>query len=218
MRFTVATYGSEGDTRPLVALCKGLMAAGHDVRLFADRSTLTSAQACGVDASALSGDMKGTGEPDGPLAKLMREGGDVTEVAKAATRIANDNAATWMEAVVDDARASDAILFSGMASYIGLSAGEHLSIPAIGLGLWPISPTREFPSALLRPWRLPGWLNRFSHHAVNALLWSMLRKSLNKARRDVCGQPPRSKRWQQYPVLYGISPQLVPKPGDWPAF
>ena len=218
MRFTVATYGSEGDTRPLVALCKGLMSAGHEVRLFADRSTLASAQEHGVEALALAGDMKATVGPDGPLAKLMSEGGDVTEVARAATRIANDNAGAWMKAIVEDARASDAVLFSGMASYIGLSAGEHLGIPAIGLGLWPISPTREFPSSLLRPWRLPGWLNRLSHRAVNALLWSMLRKKLNEARRDVCAQPPRRRRWQKYPVLYGISPQLVPKPSDWPGF
>ncbi|MGH8200950.1 MAG: hypothetical protein ACREVO_11400 [Steroidobacteraceae bacterium] len=35
MRFTVVTYGSEGDTRPFVALCCGLIASGHEVRLFA---------------------------------------------------------------------------------------------------------------------------------------------------------------------------------------
>jgi sterol 3beta-glucosyltransferase len=36
MRFTVVTYGSEGDTRPLAALCHGMMDAGHEVRLFAE--------------------------------------------------------------------------------------------------------------------------------------------------------------------------------------
>jgi hypothetical protein len=48
VRFTVVTYGSEGDTRSLVALCRGLMDAGHQVLLFAEQSTLGSAHAQGV--------------------------------------------------------------------------------------------------------------------------------------------------------------------------
>lgn len=216
MRFTVVTFGSEGDTRPLVALCIGLQAAGHDVRLFGDRSTLSSALARGIDAVALAGDMKGTVDPDGPLSRLMKQGGDVTQVARAAARIANENVFAWMRAVAGDARGSDAILFSGLASYVGLSVGECLDIPAIGLGLWPVSPTAEFPSPLLRPWRLPGWLNRLSHHGVNTALWMMFRTRLNEARRDVCDQEPRKRKWKAYPILYGISPQLVPEPRDWP--
>lgn len=143
MRFTVLTYGSEGDTRPLAALCRGLMDAGHAVRLFADRSTLASAEALGVPAEALAGDMKSTVAPDGALARLMREGGDANRTAKAVARIANAHTADWMRAAVADAATADAVLFSGIASYVGLAAGEHLDKPAIGLGLWPISPTRE---------------------------------------------------------------------------
>ena len=47
MHFTVVTYGTEGDTRPLVGLCRGLLNVGHDVKLLADRSTLATAQAAG---------------------------------------------------------------------------------------------------------------------------------------------------------------------------
>jgi UDP:flavonoid glycosyltransferase YjiC (YdhE family) len=39
MKFVVATYGTEGDTRPLAALCRALMDAGHRATLLADRST-----------------------------------------------------------------------------------------------------------------------------------------------------------------------------------
>ena len=44
----VATYGTEGDARPLAALCRGLMDAGHEALLLADEATLGSAQALGV--------------------------------------------------------------------------------------------------------------------------------------------------------------------------
>lgn len=215
MKFTVVTYGTEGDTRPLVALCRGLMAAGHTAHLFADRSTLAWAEAQQVPASALAGDMKATVGPDGALSKVMKSGGDVGAVARAVARIANENTAAWMKTVVDDGRTSDAVLFSGLASYVGLSAGEFLGVPAIGLGLFPICPTRDFPSPFIQASGLPGWANRLSHHAVNGLLWRLFRKELNAARQTVCGQAPRRKMWEVYPLLYGISEHLLPRPADW---
>ena len=50
MRLIVATYGSEGDTRPFVALCRGLGDAGHDVKLFAEQSSVHIAHAHGIDS------------------------------------------------------------------------------------------------------------------------------------------------------------------------
>ncbi len=44
-----------------------------------------------------------------------------------------------MKDVVEQARSSDAVLFSGIAAYVELSAAEYLGIPAIGLGVWSIS-------------------------------------------------------------------------------
>lgn len=215
MRFTVVTYGTEGDTRPLVAVCRGLLNAGHDVRLFADRSTLGTAEAHGVPTAALSGDMKAT-VAGGALSKLMSSGGDVTQVAKAVARIANENTSSWMKQVAEHAASSDAMLFSGIASYVGLSVAEHRRIPAVGLGLWPIvSPTREFPSPLLPPWKMPGWLNRVSHQAVAALTWSLFRGKINAARAEVLGQAPRRRMWRDYPILFGISRHLLPQPADW---
>ena len=39
MKLVIATYGTEGDTRPLAALGCALTAAGHEVRLLADAIT-----------------------------------------------------------------------------------------------------------------------------------------------------------------------------------
>jgi hypothetical protein len=36
MKLVAMTYGSEGDTRPIAALCRALMDAGHEVILLAD--------------------------------------------------------------------------------------------------------------------------------------------------------------------------------------
>ncbi len=215
MQFSVVTYGTEGDTRPLVGLCRGLLDQGHVVQLFADRSTLSTAQAQGVSAQALAGDMKATFGPGGTLAKLMQDGSDVTRTSKAIAQIANDNTTSWMRDVVEQANSADAILFSGITSYVGLSVAEYLRIPAIGLGLWPLSPTIAFPSPLLPPWKMPGWLNRLSHQAINALMWQLFRKGINAARHQL-GQAPRRQMWRDFPILFGVSRHLVPQPADWP--
>ncbi|SNX61458.1 UDP:flavonoid glycosyltransferase YjiC, YdhE family [Nitrosomonas ureae] len=216
MRLTVVTYGTEGDSRSLVGLCRGLLDAGHEVQFLADRSALAAAQAQGISFHALSGDMKATVDPEGALSKLMQKGGDVTQLAKAVARIADENTVEWMREIIAQAQSSDAILFSGIASYVGLSVAEYLHIPAIGLGLWPMSPTRAFPSPLLPPWQMPGWLNLLSHHAINALMWWSFRKRINEARREVCGQMPRQQMWRDYLVLYGVSRYLIQQPVDWP--
>lgn len=57
MRLLAVTYGTEGDTRPLVMLCHGLQAAGHEVMVLAEGGTLGSAQALGVPHAALEGDI-----------------------------------------------------------------------------------------------------------------------------------------------------------------
>ncbi|EIM31299.1 glycosyl transferase, UDP-glucuronosyltransferase [Leptothrix ochracea L12] len=218
MQYVVITFGTEGDTRPLVGVCRALMDAGHGVKLLADRSTLDTAKALGVSTLALAGDMKATVAPGGALSRLMMEGGDASLMAKAVAKIANEHTTQWLQAVLTEARAmkADAVLFSGIASYVGLAAADYLGVPAIGLGLWPISPTRDFPSPLLPPMRMPGWLNRLSHQGVNAVSWRMFRKTIQSAQRAVNSpQTPRQKAWTNYPILYGVSQHLIPRPADW---
>lgn len=218
LRFSVITYGTEGDTRPLAGVCHALMQRGHQVRLWADRSTLGSAHALGVPAWGLAGNIQAAVAPGGALHALMnRRGDDVREMLRAVARIAQAHCADWLRTLLEEARDSDAILFSGLASYVGLAAGEALGKPAIGLGLWPISPTAEFGSPLLPPWRLPGWLNRWSHQLIRTAMWHMFRPATNAALREVLGAPPRRAVWSDYPLLYGVSPQLVAQPLDWPS-
>ena len=38
MRIVALTFGTEGDSRPMIALCRGLRDSGHDVTLLAERT------------------------------------------------------------------------------------------------------------------------------------------------------------------------------------
>lgn len=200
MKLLLLTYGTEGDTRPIAALGHALRQAGHAVLLLADRSTLGIAQALGVPCRALSGDIRAT------LA-----GGDATRnIAK----LAVDRTGDWMEEAIAAGRGCDAIVVSGLTAFVGLSAAEALRLPVVGSMLIPISGTSEFPSPFL-PFAPPAPLNHASHWLFSRLTWHLFRKATNAARAKA-GLPRRRRVWSEHPMLYGISPALVPEPVDWP--
>ena len=208
MKFVVVTYGTEGDTRPLAALSRSLLDSGHEVRLLADGATLGSAGPLGVPAEALAGDIQQVLQPS----KESRP----SDTAWALARIANANTESWLRQVVSVGKGCDAIILSALASFVGLSAAEYLGVKAIGAGFLPITATADFPPPLLPPGVVPGWLNRVSYGWVNSLVWRALRKSTNAARARVCSLPPRKKVWSTHPILYGVSPSLLPRPRDYP--
>jgi sterol 3beta-glucosyltransferase len=215
MKFIVVTYGTEGDVRPLAALCRALMDAGHEARLLGPVAALGSAQAFGVPATPLAGDIAGSAEA-GSIAGVVAQGGDFGGTAAAMARIANAHTEAWMRQTLAAAEGCDAIILSALAAFVGLSVAERLGVKAIGAGFIPITPTRAFPSCFLPPGLVPRPLNRFSHRLVNSLLWRAFAKATNAARATVLGLPPRRTVWTSHPMLYGVSPSILPRPADWP--
>ncbi|MGB6055411.1 MAG: glycosyltransferase [Burkholderiaceae bacterium] len=208
MKLLILTYGTEGDTRPLVALGHELRSSGHDVHLLGDARTLGSAEELGLANSALSGDIRqlfSTWSSQGPKG-----------TAKALVQLTNANTRAWTVETLAAAEGCDAILTSGLAGFIGLSVAERLGIPAIGTGMIPLTPSRDFPSPFLPPGLVPRWLNYASLRLTNQLVWLAFRKSLNEARQNVLGLAARQGLPTEHPMLYGISPTILPQPADWP--
>lgn len=214
MRIVALTFGTEGDTRPMLALCRGLVDAGHDVVLLAERAAQSYAATIGVPFVPLAGDM--AAELQSTSAGFLRRGADIKYVSRALADIARGNTAAWMRSTLACAQHADAVLCAGLAIYVGLSCAESLRIPAIGAALQPVMPTGAFTSPFIPPLRLPGFANRASHRLVLALMWRAFRGAINDARREVSQQSPRHREWAGYPIVFGISPTLVPRPGDWP--
>ena len=208
MRLLILTYGTEGDTRPLVALGHALHQRGHDIHLLGDARTLGTADELGLPNSPLSGDIRQL------FADWRSEGPRGT--AKALVQLSNANTHAWMAETFAAADGRDAILTSGLAGFIGLSVAERLGIPAIGAGMIPLTPSREFPSPFLPAGLVPRWLNHASLRLTNTLFWLAFRKSLNEARRTVLDLPPWRDLPTEHPMLYGISPTILPQPADWP--
>lgn len=216
MKFVAVTYGTEGDTRPLAALCRALIDAGHEAHLLADAATLESAHDLGVPSTALAGDVRGAVLPENEVGGAVKKGGGFAGTMHALTKIANANAVPWMRETLASASGCDALIVGGLAAFVGFSVAEYLGIPAIGAGLIPITPTSDFGSPFIRPGTLPRCLNRPSYLLVNELLWRSFRARINAARAEVLKCGPRRKLWTDVPMLYGISPSVLPRPHDWP--
>lgn len=208
MKFVVATYGTEGDTRPLAALCRALIDAGHRVHLLADTATLGSATTLGVSATALAGDIRKALQPGKPTSPA--------QTTRDLAEITNANTEAWLREIVAAAQGCDAIIVSALASFVGLSAAEYLGIQVIGAGFIPITPTAAFGSPFLPPAIVPRWLNKTSHKLINSAVWRLLRKRTNAARASVCRLPARRGVFTDHPILWGVSPSLVPRPDDYP--
>ena len=216
MKFLVLTYGTDGDTRPLAALSRALIDAGHEAHLLADGASLGIATALGVPATSIAGDIRGALRHEGAASGLFEKNG-AGNTAKELARIANANAEDWLRCAVQVGRDCDAIIPSGLAGFVGLSAAEYLGAKAIGTGLFPLTPTSAFASPFLPPGKLPRIFNRLSQRLINQLLWKAFRKATNEARERVCALPPRKSLWVGHPMLYGVSPSLLPRPDDWPS-
>jgi sterol 3beta-glucosyltransferase len=210
MRLLVVTYGTEGDTRPLVMLCRGLIAASHEVMLLAEGGTLGSARALGVPHAALEGDIHDD------VVALVSRGNDTLAASRGLARMARQHVPAWMRQADAAAAGCDAVLTGGLAAFVGMCVAERHGLPVIGAGMIPLTPTRAFLSPFLPRLRLPGALNRLSYTLVNQAVWRTFRQPINRARHAL-GMPPRRTLWRDLPMLYGISPTLLPPPPDWPA-
>src|SRR3954464_2970636 len=125
MKFIVATYGTEGDARPFAALCRGLMDAGHKARLLADAGTLGSAQALGVPATPLAGNIRAALN-ERAIVGVVAKGGGFNATTRVLSRIANENAESWLRNIIEAGEGCDAILVAGLAAFVGFSAAEYL--------------------------------------------------------------------------------------------
>jgi sterol 3beta-glucosyltransferase len=152
---------------------------------------------------------------DNPALELSTR--ELIRIVKKGLHSVNDNIASWMSAITAHARSADAILYAGFACPAAQAIAQELEKPAIGLWLQPTTPTREFGSSSLPPWRLPGWLNRFSYRASpEAMIRRLYGKSSEAARGNLFGHARRAGNHREFPILYGFSRHIVAKPRDWP--
>lgn len=222
MRITILAPGSRGDIQPYVALGRGLSAAGHSVRivttndhaaLVAEHSLELWAVDINIEAALQEAESRAAIEGGSVLASFRQ----LSTIAKRGARLTAETALAACEGV-------DAVLTGFGGLFLGWCVAERLGLPLIQAYNVPLTPTREFPGALV-PWLSfwpKGFFHRLGHRISRQIVWLTARAAGNEVRRSLFGLPsaPRLGPFDgdalgRGPTLYGFSEAVLGKPADW---
>ena len=222
MRIACVALGTRGDVQPYVALGKGLRQAGHVLRLVTHQNFEGLVNSHGLEFWPVKGNVQEVMDTK-EMRELLAKGNFIAITSRTAKE-AQRAAIHWANDALAACQGMDLIIAGVGGVFIALSIAEKLGLPLLQAYLVPFTPTKDFPSVLL-PVSLPrlgGSLNYASHHLTRQMMWQGFRAADKSARQQVLGLsaasfwgPYRSERFQQYPILYGFSPSVIPKPSDW---
>lgn len=222
MRIAIIALGSQGDVQPYVALAKGLLNAGHWVRVISHENFARLILPQGLEFWPVQGDVQSITES--PELKALLEKGNFIAIQRFAAKAAAEASVGWARESLEAAQGMDLLLSGVGGMYVSLGVAEKLNIPLIQAHVFPFTPTGAFPGVLFPQWvgKLGSSFNRLSHQLVRQALWHTSRGSDNAIRKQVLDLP-QTPFWgpygspilQKYPVLYGFSPQVIGPPADW---
>ena len=224
MRIVIIAIGSRGDVQPYIALGQGLIKAGHTVRLVTHRDFEVFVKSHGLEFWLMHGnsqEMVGSQE----MREVLEKGNFVAtwrQMMRDAERAIHE----WMEDSLAACQGMDLIIAGGVSVSAGISVAEKLHLPLLQAFVFPVTPTRAFPSILLQQTlpKLGGAFNFLSSKLILQLGWLGARSLLNRTRKKILDLPPYSfaepsqaSRSKGFPMLFGFSPSVIPKPTDWRA-
>ncbi|MEX1286364.1 MAG: glycosyltransferase [Acidimicrobiia bacterium] len=216
----IVTLGSRGDVQPYLALARGLVGAGLDVSIATHDRFAEAVGKVGAGFRSMPGDPVAILEtPEG--AEWLATGRGPVATARGLAARAEPLAGPYLEACVAAVAGADLVLFAPLA--VGAHhAAEAAGIPAAGAWLQPLTATAHHPHVLAARFRPPRWANLATHAVADQLMWRVVAHQDATWRRSLGLDPlPFAGPYGLVvsggvPVLYGMSPTLVPRPSDWP--
>lgn len=220
MHITILTLGSQGDVQPYIPLGTALAGAGYDVRLATHANFELIARDHGLEFFPIEGNPREMLETEAGQA-LMETGPNIVTHVRQLKSMGNALIQQILFSSWKACQGTDAIIHSTFG-FGGFYIAKKLGVPSIAAYIIPFTRTREFPSAIVPQLRLGGFYNWFSHIFFEQLFWQTFRSSVEKWIQESLGLPRPSCMGdfgaihkQRYPIIYGYSPTVLPKPPDW---
>ena len=223
MRIAIIALGTQGDVQPYIALGKGLEKAGNTVQIVTHENFEALVNSHGLKFRPVQGDVQEVVQSQG-MREVLEQGNFFTIALQMAKQGGHNIAIDWAKASLAACQDMDLILAGIGGLYLGLSIAEKLQLPFLQAYVVPFTPTKAFPSVLLPQSlsRLGGFFNRLSHNLSRQFVWQPTRGGDKSVRQQVLDLPAapfwgphNAERLHQYPILYGFSPSVIPKPSDW---
>jgi sterol 3beta-glucosyltransferase len=212
LRVTCLTIGSRGDVQPYIALCKGLMAEGHKVKIATHGEFKDWIEGHGIEFGLVGGD-------PAELMQLCIENGTFTW---AFLKEANSKFRGWLDELLASCwtacKDSD-VLIESPSAMAGIHIAEALGIPYFRAFTMPWTRTRAYPHAFITPGnKLGGAYNYVSYVMFDNVFWKATAHQINRWRNNVLKLPNTNLEKLQpnkVPFLYNFSPFVVPPPLDY---
>ncbi|MGD9317183.1 MAG: glycosyltransferase [Anaerolineae bacterium] len=218
MHVTLLTYGSRGDVEPFVALGRGLLQAGHSVRLAAPQPFESFVTAHDIDFVGFPGD------PNRLVQDLVDEAGENWwRMTSVMSKFVVPLAVRVFEKARSACDGADIIIHSFLFTAAGHQVAQDLEVPDVSAQFFPIfASTAEFPGVVFPDLPLGDFYRRLSHWVISQTFWQGGRVLYGWVRRSNPGLPPLTP-WpfgphyeRRPPLMYAFSPAVVPQPADWP--
>ncbi|KHJ30920.1 putative glycosyltransferase family 28 domain-containing protein [Erysiphe necator] len=212
LRVTCLTIGSRGDVQPYIALCKGLLAEGHQARIATHIEFKDWVESYGIDFKAVSGD-------PAELMRICIENGMFTY---SFLREASSKFRGWIDELLSSAwvacQDSD-LLIESPSAMGGIHIAEALEIPYFRAFTMPWTRTRAYPHAFAVPeHKMGGAYNYITYVMFDNIFWKAIAGQVNMWRKKQLGLYSTNLEKMQankVPFLYNFSPAVVAPPLDY---
>jgi sterol 3beta-glucosyltransferase len=219
MRITMAALGTRGDVQPMIALGKGLQAAGHTIRVIAGENFANWVQSYGfefigtVDMEALMTSENGVAwsqGSDNPRQQLRHM-----------KNLLNEYGEGMVQSVYRSCQDADLLMSGFVSDSLVQAMSEKYGIPQISAMLQPYRPTRSGAASMVPIIkRGSSILNLWFGYFIERQLWSVSSDITNHLRTDLLGLPAHNassyaRALHRIPAIQGFSRYVVPPAADW---
>lgn len=220
MRVAIMAPGSRGDIQPYLALGVGLSRAGHAVRVVTNVDHAELVKSYGLELWSVDINVKAAMQSDKVSASL--ESGSHVASFRQLAEIARPAARLQAEVGLEACRGVDAIVTGLTGALTAEGVAARLDLPLVQAFNVPLTPTSAFPGVLAPGLSWGPRSRRLSHELTRQGVWMLMRSTGNAARMEVLGRPSaprllpaRFAGLAPGPVLYGYSPEVLPRGPEW---
>ncbi|MCQ2457399.1 MAG: glycosyltransferase [Clostridia bacterium] len=215
MKITMLTIGSTGDVRPYVLLGRELSSRGHEITIASFSAFRGMVENEGLKFFELSGDAEKF------ISSVMKPNAGGLNYLPQVEKSLKEVAMPLLDGLTDSCAGADAMIctFFGSVFY---SIAEKFNIPCVQTHYFPMDPNRDAPIASAPGQRLGSAWNETTYKVGYLLISTLEKKYLTEWRRKNGMQPRKLTTVPDYdinghyvPVIYAISPMVMPRPTDW---
>lgn len=212
LRITCLTIGSRGDVQPYIALCKGLKADGHRVKIATHEEFRPWVESHGIEFAPVDGD-------PAELMRICIENGMFTY---SFLKEASSTFRGWIDDLLVSSwkacQDSD-VLIESPSAMAGIHIAEALGIPYFRAFTMPWTRTRAYPHAFAVPeHKMGGAYNYITYVMFDTVFWKAIAGQVNRWRKKELKLGRTSLEKMQpnkVPFLYNFSPSVVVPPLDY---